>query len=194
MPPRSYHPRERRTRWTTESITGTSTSTPTTVASAAPDWKPNRAIAVATANSKKLLAPISAEGPATHHSTPEPAVQPVSEPGVEIDLDQDRHRQQHNDSGWRRICSPCKPNSSTSVSSSADRDRGAKARACGQAPLPALRQQHAPPELRDDHRHHDVEHDRRNSVFQGTTIEDMPSSSATIGAKATTMIGSLSAT
>ena len=28
------------------------------------------AIAVATASSKKLLAPISAEGPATHHSTP----------------------------------------------------------------------------------------------------------------------------
>jgi hypothetical protein len=38
--------------------------------SAAPDWKPKRAIAVATANSKKLLAPINAEGPATHHSTP----------------------------------------------------------------------------------------------------------------------------
>ena len=56
--------------WTTDSMTGTSTRTPTTVASAAPDWKPNRAIAVATANSKKLLAPISAEGPATHHSTP----------------------------------------------------------------------------------------------------------------------------
>jgi hypothetical protein len=36
----------------------------------APDWKPKRAIAVATANSKKLLAPINAEGPATHHSTP----------------------------------------------------------------------------------------------------------------------------
>ena len=56
--------------WTTDSMTGTSTSTPTTVESAAPDWKPNRAMAVATASSKKLLAPISAEGPATHHSTP----------------------------------------------------------------------------------------------------------------------------
>jgi hypothetical protein len=41
---RSYHPRERRTIWTTESITGTSTRTPTTVASATPDWKPNREI------------------------------------------------------------------------------------------------------------------------------------------------------
>jgi integrase/recombinase XerD len=50
-------------------MTGTSTSTPTTVESAAPDWKPKRAIAVATASSKKLLAPINAEGPATLYST-----------------------------------------------------------------------------------------------------------------------------
>src|SRR4051794_16011851 len=48
----SYQRRERRTMRTTESMTGTSTSTPTTVASAAPDWKPNRTIAVATASSK----------------------------------------------------------------------------------------------------------------------------------------------
>ena len=60
---RSYQGRLARTIRTTDSITGTSTSTPTTVASAAPDWKPNNAIAVATASSKKLLAPISAEGP-----------------------------------------------------------------------------------------------------------------------------------
>ena len=44
----------------TESITGTSTNTPTTVASAAPESAPKRAIATATASSKKLLAPISA--------------------------------------------------------------------------------------------------------------------------------------
>jgi hypothetical protein len=35
---------------TTESMTGTSTNTPTTVASAAPDWKPKSAIAAATAS------------------------------------------------------------------------------------------------------------------------------------------------
>ena len=45
-------------------ITGTSTSTPTTVANAAPDCKPNREIATATANSKKLLAPIIPAGAA----------------------------------------------------------------------------------------------------------------------------------
>ena len=49
---------------TTSSITGTSINTPTTVASAAPDWKPNRLMAAATASSKKLLAPINAEGQA----------------------------------------------------------------------------------------------------------------------------------
>src|SRR6476659_10975443 len=53
----------------TDSITGTSTRTPTTVASAAPDSGPNSAIAVATASSKKLLAPISAPGAATEYST-----------------------------------------------------------------------------------------------------------------------------
>ena len=54
---RSYQPRDRRTICTTESMTGTSTRMPTTVASAAPDWKPKSAIAVATASSKKLLDP-----------------------------------------------------------------------------------------------------------------------------------------
>ena len=53
----------------TESITGTSTNTPTTVANAAPDSGPKSAIAVATANSKKLLAPMSAPGAATAYGT-----------------------------------------------------------------------------------------------------------------------------
>ena len=55
---------------TTSSITGTSISTPTTVASAAPDSNPNRLMAAATASSKKLLAPISADGPATLCASP----------------------------------------------------------------------------------------------------------------------------
>jgi len=49
---------------TTTSITGTSIRTPTTVAKAAPKLKPKRLMAAATAGSKKLLAPISAEGQA----------------------------------------------------------------------------------------------------------------------------------
>src|SRR5256885_184594 len=62
--PHSYQPLLWLTIRTTSSITGTSISTPTTVASAAPDWKPNRLMAAATASSKKLEAPINAEGQA----------------------------------------------------------------------------------------------------------------------------------
>ncbi|MEY4299123.1 MAG: hypothetical protein RIR25_359, partial [Verrucomicrobiota bacterium] len=42
----------------TESITGTSTNTPTTAASAAGEVGPNKVMATATASSKKLLAPM----------------------------------------------------------------------------------------------------------------------------------------
>ena len=49
---------------TIDNITGTSTKTPTTVAKAAPELIPKRVIAVATDNSKKLLAPIIAAGEA----------------------------------------------------------------------------------------------------------------------------------
>jgi len=49
-------------RETRDSITGTSINTPTTVANDAPESKPKMEIATATANSKKLLAPIIAEG------------------------------------------------------------------------------------------------------------------------------------
>src|SRR6185369_2780994 len=68
--PRSYQPLLELTILTTISITGTSISTPTTVARAAPDSKPNRLMAAATASSKKLLAPISAEGQATLWDSP----------------------------------------------------------------------------------------------------------------------------
>ena len=71
-------------------MTGTSTNTPTTVARAAPDWKPNNTMAVATASSKKLLAPIKADA-GDHQATPQPSVQPVGEACVEIDLDDDGH-------------------------------------------------------------------------------------------------------
>ncbi len=46
------------------SMTGTSTRTPTTVASVAPDDIPNRLIETATASSKKFDAPIIPEGAA----------------------------------------------------------------------------------------------------------------------------------
>src|SRR5690625_6888512 len=46
-------------------FSGTSTSTPTTVARAAPEVTPKSTIAVATASSKKLEAPIKPAGAAT---------------------------------------------------------------------------------------------------------------------------------
>ena len=64
--PASYQPRVAFTILTTESMTGTSIRTPTTVASAAPELNPNRLIAAATASSKKFEAPISAEGSMQH--------------------------------------------------------------------------------------------------------------------------------
>ncbi len=42
---------------TKDNITGTSTNTPTTVARAAPEFKPNKLIATTTANSKKFDVP-----------------------------------------------------------------------------------------------------------------------------------------
>ena len=49
---------------TSQSIVGTSTNTPTTVARAAPEFSPNKLMATATASSKKLELLISAAGAA----------------------------------------------------------------------------------------------------------------------------------
>ena len=68
--PRSYQSFEPFTIHTTDSITGTSIRTPTTVASAAPEVRPKRLMAAATASSKKFEAPIRAEGPATQCCSP----------------------------------------------------------------------------------------------------------------------------
>ena len=68
--PSSYQFREPFTMRTTESMTGTSIRTPTMVARAAPDSKPNRLMATATASSKKLLAPIKEDGAATQCASP----------------------------------------------------------------------------------------------------------------------------
>jgi hypothetical protein len=72
----SNRPRARFATATSDSITGTSISTPTTVARAAHDCRPNRLMATATASSKKLDVPIIAAGAAmswrmrTTHASP----------------------------------------------------------------------------------------------------------------------------
>ncbi len=50
-------------------MTGTSISTPTTVASAAPEERPKSIVAVAIATSKWLEAPIMAAGAASRYSS-----------------------------------------------------------------------------------------------------------------------------
>ncbi len=92
----SYQPRERLTKFATASITGTSISTPTTVASAAPDSKPNRRDRrghrqfeeVARADQRRRT------GDAVWRA--QRAVEEVRQPRVEEHLDQDRHRQQQD--------------------------------------------------------------------------------------------------
>src|SRR5215218_8915073 len=68
--PAANQPRVRLQAAQTDSMTGTSTRTPTTVARAAPEPGPYRAMAVATASSKKLLVPIRAPGAAMPCGTP----------------------------------------------------------------------------------------------------------------------------
>ena len=63
---------------TSDSITGTSTNTPTTVASAAPECSPNKLMATATASSKKLDVPISAAGAAVVNGTRQRYAQPYA--------------------------------------------------------------------------------------------------------------------
>ena len=66
----SYQSRVELTILTTDYITGSLMRSPTTVARAAPESKPKRLMAAATASSKKLLAPMRADGPATQCASP----------------------------------------------------------------------------------------------------------------------------
>ena len=81
---------------TTDSMTGTSTSTPTTVASAAPDSKPNRPIAVGHRELEEVAGADQGGGRRHAMRDAEPAVEQIGEPGIEVDLDQDRHGEQHD--------------------------------------------------------------------------------------------------
>lgn len=162
MSARSYQLRERFTIATTDSITGTSTRTPTTaVASAAPEFSPNRLTAAATASSKKLLAPISAAGAATHHAT-EAAGQPIGKPRVEIDLNQDRHRQQQDHDGLRENAVALKSEQQhKGCQQCAKRQRLEHAQGAALERAVPTRQQQTPPDLGRDHRRNDVERDRQ---------------------------------
>ena len=101
------------------------------VASAAPDSKPNRLMAAATASSKKLLAPISADGQATLCDSPSLRLSPYASAELKNTWIPIGTASIAMTSGCFRIASPWKANSSTSVASKAAIDQGpirAKAR------------------------------------------------------------------
>ena len=180
---------------TTESITGTSISTPTTVASAAPECTPNRPTAVATASSKKLLAPISAEGPATQCGTPKRRLSQYARPALKYTWIRIGTASSAMIAGCAMICRPWKPNSSTRVASSANRDAGPSccSSLCNRASPPPASTRRRSSTLSTTGTTMYSSTDS-SSVFHGTVIDEMPSSSATIGANATTMMASFRAT
>ncbi len=162
MAPRSYQGRLTRTSRTTVSITGTSTRTPTTVASAAPDRNPNSAMAVATASSKKFEAPISAEGTGDAPIDAETTIEPIREAGVEIDLHDDRNGKQQNDQRLVHDLIALQPEQQNQGQQQGRQGRGTQAtQRAFQADRAAGGETRRAPKLRDDHRHHDVQHDRQ---------------------------------
>jgi hypothetical protein len=148
---------------TTESITGTSIKTPTTVASAAPELKPKRLIAAATASSKKLLAPIRAEGPGDRMLFTRNAIHEIGEPRIQIDLDQDRHGEKGNHQWLVKDLPALKAKQQhQSGEQGRKRNRLQCGKYTGEHGGTAGSHQSLPQELRHDHRDHDVEHHRKN--------------------------------
>ena len=98
--------------------------TPTTVARAAPDWKPNRLMAAATASSKKLT-PRSAQRVRRRSVSPRAGCS-TGTPVPELKTTWTRIGTASSamTRGWSRMASPWKANSRTRVSSSAEMDSG----------------------------------------------------------------------
>jgi len=98
-------------------------------------------------------------------------------------------------SGCSMICRPWKPNSSTSVASSASSDTGAsRCSTCcslGGPPRASSQRRSNVATATGSRMYRETE---SASVAHGTVIDDRPSNTATRGAKASTMIASLSAT
>lgn len=96
----SVRGRQALTMATNESMTGTSTNTPTTVARAAPEFRPNSEIATATANSKKLDVPIRQAGRARNvvGELKPPGAPPAAEEDA-IRLQDQWHCDQRDDTG-----------------------------------------------------------------------------------------------
>lgn len=111
-------PRVRLARATSDSTTGASTKTPTTLASAAPESRPRSPMATATASSRKSAGPISAQGAGRSHLVGQlPRKSPdIAKREDAVGLDDDRHGDQGDRQRPGDGDRPRKPNGSTTVS------------------------------------------------------------------------------
>src|SRR5690606_39153121 len=186
--------RERLTIATSDSITGTSTSTPTTVARAAPECRPNSEIATATASSKKLEVPIRHAGPAmSWRSFSARAATKVTRK-IPYDCSTSGTAIMPITSGCSRMVRAWKPNSSTTVAMRPTTDHGLSrptnsATAAGERRSSMWRV--ATPASSGSTTYSTVD---SSSVCHGTLRSVTPSRNAAIGANATTMIRSFTDT
>jgi hypothetical protein len=118
-------------------------------------------------------------------------VERISEAGVEIDLRDNRRRQQQDHQGLRENPLALKAERQhESREQRHKRDRPQRIERALQRRRAALRQQRAPRHLYDDHGDDDIQRQRRPWHADGGKSEHSP----TMGAKATIMMASLSAT
>jgi hypothetical protein len=131
---------------TTDSMTGTSISTPTTVASAAPDFEAEQADGGGDGQFEEVAGADQRRGPGDAMRSPA-AVEQIGEAGVEIDLDQDRHGQQRDDQRLRDDLLALEAEQQHQRRQQRDQrqrlERASKVRSSAASP-PA--QQHAPPD------------------------------------------------
>lgn len=90
----------------------------------------------------------------------ERAVQPVGDPGIEINLDHDRHRQQEDHQRLANDLFALKAEQQHERREQCDeRDRLQNPKQLQQSRLAGARKDRPPPQLRCHYRHDDVEHD-----------------------------------
>ena len=151
-------------------------------------------MAAATASSKKLDAPISAEGQATLCFSPTARLSQYASPALKNTWMRMGTASKAMTSGWLRMAWPWKANSSTSVASSAPMDQGpmrASAASSAVAPRASRARRSAWAMATGITMYSTTEVSR---VSHGTVMADTPSKNATSGAKASTMMLSFSAT
>ena len=124
----------------------------------------------------------------------EAAVEQVGQAGVEVDLDQDRHRQQRDDQRLRQDLLALEAEQQDQRRQQRRSDETGCSRSSTGFRTPGRAQQRRPPAWAMSTGMTMNSTTEITSVSHGTVIAESPSSRPTIGAKATTMMASLSAT